>query len=291
MTILQMKYFVAVCESGSLSLASKQLFVTQPALSSAVKELEKTYNLKLFNRKNNGLVLTEDGEFFYQQAKQLLELFGMFERDLKNLSDHKYTIRIGVPPMIGSFLFPKIYNQYMATHPDARFEIWEEGSLAIRKKIQNKSLDIGFSILNDSANEHYHKELIIETELLYCVSKDNPISKKKEVTIKDIKDESIILMKEGFFQNQLINNMYADVRENPKIVLVSSQLSVIRNFVKMNAGGAFLMKELVDEKDASIVGIPFKSRLKLNIGLIWQKDAELRAGAQAFINFLRQSSK
>jgi DNA-binding transcriptional LysR family regulator len=286
MTLQQIKYFITVCENGSLTTAAKTLFMTQPALSSVINQIEKEYNLKLFERKNHGLMLTKDGEFLYDKAKQLLTSFDILDRDLKDLSQHKYTIRIGVPPMIGSFLFPKIYNQYMQQHPDAKFEIWEEGSLSIRKLIQQKTLDIGFSILNDSAKEQYEKHDIIKTELLYCVSKDNPIARKKELDIDDIKDESILLLREGFFQNKLINQMYSEIHQEPKIVLVSAQLSVIRNFVKMNAGGAFLMKELIDPLDEDIVGVPFKHKLILNIGLIWQKEATLHKGALAFINFL-----
>ncbi len=291
MTLLHMKYFIAVCENGSLTSAAKALFVTQPALSSAINQLEKEYNLKLFERKNHGLTLTSDGEYLYEKAKLLLSQYEILDKDLKDLAEKKYTIRIGVPPMIGSFLFPKIYNQYMQHHPDAKFEIWEEGSLTIRKKIENRSLDIGFSILNDSANEHYEKEMILETELLYVVNRNNPICQKGSVTIEDIKDEPIILFKEGFFQNQLINHMYQEVNQTPNIVLVSSQLSVIRNFVKMNAGGAFLMKELIDNEDESIVGLPFSNQLVMKIGLIWQKEAQLHLGALEFINFLRQTNK
>jgi len=288
MTLLQMKYFIAICDNGSLTQASKVLFVTQPTLSTVINQLETEYNLKLFERKNHGLVLTQDGEFFYQNAKQLLDAYDIFDKDLRDLAEKKYTIRIGVPPMIGSFLFPKIYNRYMQEHPDAKFEIWEDGSLGVRKKIQNKTLDIGFSILNDSSNEHYEKETLLETELLYVVSNHNPISKKSSLTIEDIKDESIILLREGSFQSRLINQMYMEVQREPKIILVSSQLSVIHNFVKMNAGGAFLMRDMIDPSDSSICGIPFRDPLILKIGLIWQKETQLHKGAIQFIQFLRQ---
>ena len=289
MTLLQMKYFVAVCECGSLSLAAKQLFLTQPALSTSITLLEKEYCIKLFERKNNTLILTKEGEFFYDTAKNFLENFASFERDLVDLSHNKTTIRIGVPPMIGSFLFPKIYNQYTQQNPNIKFEIWEDGSLNIRKKIQAKALDLGFSILNDSANEQYEKEMILETELLFCVSKNNKISQLKTVTVEDIKNEPIMMMKEGFFQNRLINNMYNEISEIPKIILVSSQLTVIKNFIKMNAGGAFLMRELLDNLDDGIVGIPFENKLRLNIGIIWQKEGKLDSGAADFIDFLRKN--
>jgi DNA-binding transcriptional LysR family regulator len=290
-TILQLKYFVTVCENQSLTTAAKTLFMTQPALSSAMNLLEEEFHLKLFERKNHGLILTPDGEFLYDKAKQLLQSFETLEKDLIDLSHHQYTVRIGVPPMIGSFLFPKIYQRYMQAHPDAKFEIWEEGSLTIRKKIQQGSLAVGFSILNDSTHEHYEKHIMLQTELLYCVSKHNPIHQKTDVTIEDIQNENIILLKEGFFQNHLINQMYAEVQQVPKIVLVSAQLSVIRNFIKMNAGGAFLMKELLDPHDHDIIGVPFQKKLHLQIGLIWQKDAQLHKGAIRFIQFLQNANK
>lgn len=290
MRLLQLKYFVTVCDHKSLSLASKVLFVTQPALSQAINNLEKEFNIKLFERKNNTLILTKDGEFFYEKAKAILEQVDIFEKDLKDLSDKKTTIRIGVPPMIGSFLFPKIYNKYMLEHLDAKFEIWEEGSLSIRNKIMNQTLDLGFSILNESEHEAYQKEVIIETELLFCVSKSNPLAKKTYLTIEDIKHEPVILMREGFFQTRLIRDMYNNIGMTPNIVLVSSQILVIRNFVKINAGGAFLIKELIDKDDDSIIGIPFKEKLKLNIGLIWRKNVELHKGAIEFVRYLKDNA-
>lgn len=287
MTFLQLKYFVSICDNGSLSQAAKVLFVTQPALSSAINNLEKQYNLNLFERKHNAMILTKDGEFFYQKAKVILEHVDIFERDLGDLSKKKTTIRIGVPPMIGSFLFPKVYEQYKLEHLDAKFEIWEEGSLSIRNKILTNTLDLGFSILNDSEHEAYQKEVILQTELLFCVSKSNPLSHKKTLDIDDIKHEPIILMREGFFQSRLIKSMFNEIGQVPNIVLVSSQILVIRNFVKINAGGAFLIKELIDPNDESIVGIPFKDSLKLNIGLIWRKNVELHLGAIEFVNYLK----
>jgi DNA-binding transcriptional LysR family regulator len=77
----------------------------------------------------------------------------------------------------------------------------------------------------------------------------------------------------------------------PNIILVSAQLSVIKNFVKMKAGGAFLMKELLDKEDVHIVGIPFKEKLILNIGLIWRKESQLNNGVLTFIQFLRHERK
>jgi len=286
--LLQLKYFVEVCNHGSLSLASKVLYVTQPTLSAAITTLEKEYGLQLFERKNNALIITEEGEFFYQKAKWILENIEIFEKDLNDFAKNKTTIRIGVPPMIGSFLFPKIYNQYILDHIGAKFEIWEDGSLGIRKKIMNKTLDLGFSILNDSEQEHYEREVILETELLFCVSTKNPLANKASLSIEDIKDEPIVLMREGFFQTRLIKQMFDKVGTEPNIVIVSSQISVLRNFVKMNSGGAFLIKELLDPNDDTIIGIPFEEKIELKIGLLWQKEITLHKGALEFLKYVKK---
>ncbi len=286
MTLLQLKYFVEVCNNGSFSLAAKELYVTQPALSSAISNLEKEFDIKLFDRKRYNLILTKAGEFFYDRAKTILEGVNIFESELKDISKNQVTIRIGVPPMIGSFLFPKIYNRYLLDHVGAKFEIWEEGSLSIRNKILNKTLDIGFSILNNSENEQYDREVILETELVYCVSKTNKLAGRESLSIDDIKNEPLVLMREGSFQTRLIRNMFSKIGAEPNIVLVSSQISVLRNFVKMDLGGAFLIRELLDPDDDTIVGIHFEEGLSLKIGLLWQKNIELSTAAQEFIKHI-----
>ncbi|MGD9910260.1 MAG: LysR family transcriptional regulator [Candidatus Izemoplasmatales bacterium] len=287
MRLLQLKYFVETCNSGSFSQASKVLFVTQPALSTAISNLETEFGIKLFNRTRYTLTLTKEGEIFYERAKILLDSLENFEKDMKDIANNVVTIRVGVPPMIGSFLFPTIYNRYVMEHVGAHFEIWEDGSLNIRKKILNRGLDIGFSILNESEHEQYNRYVMLETELEYCVSVDNPLSKKQSITIEDIKDEPVVMMKEGFYQTRLINNMYREIEAEPNIVVVSSQISVLRNFVKMNLGGAFLIRELIDKDDKTIVGIPFTNPIVIKIGLLWQKNIELSSNVQEFIQYIK----
>lgn len=286
MTLLQLKYFVSVCNNGSLSSASKVLFITQPTLSTAISKLEKEFGLKLFERKRYNLELTREGEFFYERAKIILESVEIFEKELSDIALKQVTIRVGVPPMIGSFLFPKIYNKYLLHRGDAKFEVWEEGSLSIRNKILNRTLDIGFSILNNVESERYNKKVIMETELVYCVSRDNILASKKSVGIQDIKNEPIVLMREGFFQTNLIKHMFSSIGVEPNIVLVSSQISVIKNFIELSLGGAFLIRELVDKNDSSIIGIPFEADLSLSIGLLWQKSLELSSNAIEFIDYV-----
>jgi len=174
----------------------------------------------------------------------------------------------------------------MHAHQDSKFEIWEEGSLTIRTKINNKTLDLGFSILNDTEKDLYDRVVILETELVFCVSKENHLANRTEISIEDIRNEPIILMREGFFQTRLLTEMFHEVGAKPNIVLVSSQITLLSNFVKMNLGSAVLIKELVDPNDESIIGLSFKDKLTIKIGLLWRKDMKLHASAKEFVEYV-----
>lgn len=288
MTLRQLEYFVAVFETGSFSEASKALHVSQPAISTAITSLEQEFKVPLFNRNKNSIVPTKEGLFLYERSKNILSNVTNLNQDIKDLSENSFTIRVGVPPMIGLFLFPKIYKEYKDIKSNVRFDILEAGSIEIRNKILNQDLDLGFSIVNNFS-EQYNKLVILETELMYCVSSDNKLANKEIVDIQDIRNEDIMIMREGSYQNQLINQMFENIGLTRNITLVSSQLTVLREFVKMNSGGAFLIKELIDPNDKSIVGIPFKQKLKIQIGLIWGKESILHNEAIKFIEYIAEN--
>ena len=89
MKIVQLEYFCAVARLHSITQAAAELYVTQPAVSSAIKELEKEFNVSLFNRSKNHLTLTKEGELFYQKAQKLL---AEYKQTLNQLHDIGRTI-------------------------------------------------------------------------------------------------------------------------------------------------------------------------------------------------------
>ena len=84
MTIIQLQYFVTVVKTNSITKAAKQLFVSQPAVSSSIKELEKEFNVALFVRYNNQIVLTDEGHHLYKLAVNLLQNYANSYEDMKN---------------------------------------------------------------------------------------------------------------------------------------------------------------------------------------------------------------
>lgn len=79
MTLQQLKYVVATAEKGSISEAAKSLFITQPSLTNAIRELEKEMNVEIFSRTNKGIIVSKEGEIFLGYARQVLEQASLLE--------------------------------------------------------------------------------------------------------------------------------------------------------------------------------------------------------------------
>lgn len=128
MKLYQLRYFTAVCRYGYVTRAAEELHVTQPSVSSAIKELEDEFSVNLFHRINNRLSPTKEGLYFLDQATKILELADSTTSMMEELGSRKKQIKIGIPPMIGTFLFPKLFTAFRKKYPNIDLELVEGGS-------------------------------------------------------------------------------------------------------------------------------------------------------------------
>lgn len=112
MKIIQLEYFCAVSRYHSITQAAQKLFVTQPAISTAIKELEKEFSVNLFVRSKNHLTLTTEGEIFYQKAQELLQSIDQTTQQLYDLGKQTPSVRIGIPPLLSTIYFPDLYLDF-----------------------------------------------------------------------------------------------------------------------------------------------------------------------------------
>jgi len=286
MKFLQMVYFREVCKLNNITKASKSLFVSQPAISSSIKELEKEFGVQLFHRNNNKLVLTPEGEYFNAQVEKILESVEKLTEKMKDLGQNHNRIKIGVPPMIGIFMFPEIFNAFKAKYPKIMIEIFESGSLEIRHYVMDDIVDLAIGIIDDAMTSQFHTEKIYETELVFCVSSNHHLNGKDRISFEMLADESIILMKADSFQNPKIKERFAGIGITPNILLYSSQLYTIKKFLEYGNCGAFMFKEIADT-DSDLVSIPFRDPIKIDIGMIWKSHTILYKETEEFISFVK----
>ena len=110
-TLRHLEIYVKVVETGSMSTASKELFVTQPTVSGAISELEKEYKVVLFERLNKRIYITKEGEKLYMYARKMLSIAEDMERQIGSNEDNS-PVRIGATVTIGTCMLPEYINQF-----------------------------------------------------------------------------------------------------------------------------------------------------------------------------------
>ena len=142
MTLKHLKIFVAVCENGSTTKASKALFIVQPTVSHSITELEKYYNVPLFERLNQRLVLTEIGKQLYHKAKEILAGFEDFE-SLATSHGQNPRVRIGASLMLGQTVIPKFLEIVEREKYNIAPQILIRQSRRIERELEESNLDFG----------------------------------------------------------------------------------------------------------------------------------------------------
>lgn len=287
MKLYQLRYFTAVCRYGYVTRAAEELHVTQPSVSNAIKELEDEFSVNLFHRINNRLSPTKEGLYFLDQATKILELADSTTSMMEELGSRKKQIKIGIPPMIGTFLFPKLFTAFRKKYPNIDLELVEGGSPDSLLAVENDAIDLAVIITNGIKKPDIHIEPLCSTEFMFCVGRDHPLAGRAYVTFEDIKDESLILFKNGYFQNSFVRSRFAEINAEPNIILYSNQIITMKNLVREGVVCAFLIRNVTHD-EGGISSIPIEPPIPIEIGVIWRKNKRHSSDTIQFIKFVNE---
>ncbi len=288
MDLRQLEYFQTVCRLKKLTLAAECLHVSQPAITVAIQKLEEELSVALFTRRQKQMVLTVEGTIFLQHANTILL---SLENAIQEMHDIKHIptgiVKIGVPPMIGAYIFPPIFTSFKKKFPFIELSVIENGSVTIKQAVEEGDLDL--AIFETSHQSSVIDSLqIITGELLVCLPPQHPLSTRSALHFLDLRNEEFILFSEGTYHRQVILNECERNNFSPRIVLTTSQLETIRRLVSTGAGISFLFDFLV-KGSTSINPLPLAEPIRLNYGLGWNNKKYLSTAAQTFIDFFKSN--
>ena len=148
MKLTQLEYFCVAARYHNITKAAKELFVTQPSISNAIKALEEEFGVNLFFRNNNKLTLTPEGELFYRSAEELLAHADSVESEFHEIRKKVTPIRIGIPPMLGTIYLPELYLSLKENFPEVDFRLFEYGSIKACNLVLEENLISQLSMPN-----------------------------------------------------------------------------------------------------------------------------------------------
>nr|CAB36977.1 CpsY protein [Streptococcus agalactiae] len=294
MRIQQLQYVIKIVETGSMNEAAKQLYITQPSLSNAVRNLETEMGIQIFIRNPKGITLTKDGMEFLSYARQILEQTALLEerykgdntsRELFSVSSQHYAFVVNA--------FVALFNGTDMT----QYELFlrETRTWEIIDDVKNFRSEIGVLFLNSYNRDVLTKlfddnsliaTILFTTTLHIFVSKSNPLANRKKLSMKDLEDYPYLSYDQGLHNSFYFSEEMMSQIPHPKSIVVSDRATLFNLMIGLDgytvATGILNSKLNGDE----IVAIPLDVDDVIDIVYIRHDKANLSKMGQKFIDYL-----
>lgn len=276
MTFQQLKYVIKIVETGSISAAAKELYISQPSLSKAVMELENELDTTLFIREKTGIRLTEDGNQFVVRAKQIIDQMDMLEKSFSEKSETKTTFSIA----------SHHYNFVVAAFTQLIKELGEDSfDFAIKEMPTSYIIDdvkhgyseLGIIYLSKFNNEVIKKRLQnegLEFKNLFretphvCIADNNSLAKEDLITFNDLKDMPRISYEQKYDDSYFFYEELHSACSTSKDITVLDKATLIYMLKELNAYTISTSVLGARSREAGAVTIPLDSDEYMDIGYI-----------------------
>ncbi|MCB6414606.1 LysR family transcriptional regulator [Dorea acetigenes] len=291
MTLVQLKYVIAVAGQNSLNDAAKVLFISQPSLSSAIHSLENEIGFDIFIRSKNGITLTTKGAEFIGYAKSVMEQYELLDAKYISQTEVKKTFSVSMQHYTFAVnAFVELVKQYGMD--EYEFEVHETKTHEVIDNVKNRKSEIGILYLNDF-NRNVLNKLFAEYELqfqplLECgvyvyMWKGHPLAERKEIALEELDEYPCLGFAQGehnsfYFAEEVLSTYQYKrfIRANDRATLLN--LMVGLNGYTLCSG---ILCEDLNGKDYCAVKL--KSDERMTIGYISRKDAPLSAIGQKYL--------
>lgn len=288
MDIKQLRYFVMVAEQQNFTRAARKLNIAQPALSIAIKKLENSIGLPLFDRNERQVHLTHEGQILMTHAHRIIQQVKDAETAMAELRGlQKGEVRVGVPGMLGSYFFPSILMGFKSKYPDLKLSVVEAGTQSIRQMLLDGQLDIGV-IHNQDVPPALQTAHLISSQMVAVTSTDHPLADRQSISFREFFNEELVMFKKGYFHREFIDRICATHKITPQLSFETNLLAMILNIVRHGFAITALL-ELVTQHEPGLVPIPFEEPVTLDIAMAWRKQGYLSLADRAFIDFVQDN--
>lgn len=299
MRIQQLHYIIKIVETGSMNEAAKELFITQPSLSNAVRDLEREMGIEIFIRKPKGITLTKDGVEFLSYARQVVEQTTLLEERYKSKSNVRELFSVSAQHY--AFVVNAFVSLLKGTDM-SRYELFlrETKTYEIIDDVKNFRSEIGVLFLN-SYNRDVLTKMFDDNHLTYTslfkarphifVSKSNPLAEKKLITLKDLEDFPYLSYDQGIHNSFYFSEEIMSQIPHKKSIVVSDRATLFNLLIGLNGYtvATGILNSNLNGDD--IVSIPLDVEETIDIIYIRHEKANFSKMGEKFIDYLLEEVK
>ncbi|CAG7844008.1 HTH-type transcriptional regulator TfdS [Pseudoclavibacter triregionum] len=293
-TLQQLRYFVEVAAEGSISAAADLLYVSQPTMSAAMKDLERRVGRALFTRSVRGVMLTEDGAEFLGYARQVVEQAELLEQRYLGRPPSRRLLAVSAQHY--SFVVDAFVR--MVKDSDAAeyaFTLRETRTWDIIEDVRTLRSELGVLYRNDF-NRHVIDKLLRESGLVFTplfvatphifVARTNPLARRARVTLEDLEDVPRLTFDQGTNNSFYFAEEILSTRSSKQDIRVSDRATIFNLMIGL--GGYTISTGIIsDDLDPSIVAVPLEVDERIEIGWIGHGSIALTGQAERFVSEMR----
>lgn len=294
MTLTQLRYAITVSDAKSMNQAAKELFISQPSLSSAIKDLEEEIGVELFRRTNRGISLTPDGEEFIGYARQVVEQYQLIE--VKYIQKEKVKKKFSVSMQHYTFAvnaFVELVKQFGMD--EYEFAVNETKTYEVIEDVKNFKSEIGILYLNDfnrkvlmklfsEYNLEFHE--ILQCGIYVYMWKGHPLAHRKEITLGELEEYPCLSFDQGNYNSFYFAEEVLSTYEYKRLIKANDRATLLNLMVGLN--GYTLCSGIICEElnGSEYCAVKLQSEEVMTIGYLSRKGIAISPLGQKYIEEL-----
>lgn len=307
-----MLYVYEVYKERSFSQASKNLYVSQPALSSFIRKVETEIGMKIFDRNTLPIRLTEAGKLYVQAIERIMAIEKDLENNLNDLADmRKGRVVVAGANFFSAYMLPPVIRAFEGNYPGIELELIESDSTALYEEAQKGNIDL---ILDGGVYDSalFDVQILFTENIVFGVPKNNPLNQRfsdrsmtreqvldnqhlsqqvKPVELSAFANEKFILLKRGHDMNVRSHHICKSTGFSPRSALHLNQLSTVYNMGEQGMGCCFLTDTVINlaqKGDSSMLFYRIdNSEAKRDVFIAWQKNKAVTRAMEMFLQIAK----
>jgi DNA-binding transcriptional LysR family regulator len=291
-----LKIFCDLVETKSLSRAAERNFVTQSAVSQQVRGLEERFKRRLLERMRGGreVGLTEDGEVFYQESRQIVAAYAQLEERMRTLTGTvSGTVHVATVYSIGLHELPAVIRRFMAEHPEAKIDLEYSRTTRIVRDVLAGTVELGIVAYPEKKRGLSVVPLGGDRLVLICPPA-HPLAKHKKLRARDLNDQDFVLFERDIPTRRAIDKILRAHGVSVRRVAEFDNIETIKRAVEVGIGAAIVPSpSVIDEARVGSLAVVALAEPEWTraVGVIYRSDRTLSTAAKKFIQLLKEKSE
>jgi DNA-binding transcriptional LysR family regulator len=289
----RLQVFHAVAKHLSFTKAAEALFMTQPAVTFQIRQLEEHFDTRLFDRAHGRIALTTAGQVALEYAERILNMSAELDTRLKELSGQVAgPLLIGASTTIAEFLLPQVLGEFKSRYPGVVPRLFVANSEAVQARIAERTLDLGF-IEGDSHLPSLVTDNCCEDELQVVCAPSHPLAKVGAVTPKALTEHAYISREPGSGTREVIDHYLEKAGVSPdqlQVVMELGSPEALKGLAATGLGFTIMSRATVDKETrlGQLVRVPLVPRLTRSLAVVYPKERFHSRLVNSFVLFAKE---